>query len=158
MLAGHFIDDQGRNAMRIERFRKDSTGTWVINRVWSSVRTANSAEVVEENTRYVKIRFPSTAGSTWNGNAYNVLGDQTYEITAIDVPGVAGSINFTNTLHVKEENTPPNLLGDNQQEAKYAKNIGACYKLKSSLNFEFITGDTTSGYIYKETLTSYILP
>lgn len=158
VLAGHFIDNQGRNAMRIERYRKDSTGTWVINRVWSSVRTNNTAEVVEENIRYVKIHFPVTDGSTWNGNAYNTLGDQTYEITALDIPGSVTGLNFTNTLHIKEENIQGNLLNDNEQEAKYAKNIGAYYKLKSSLNFEWLSGDTASGYIYKETLTSYILP
>ena len=158
VLAGHFIDNQGRNAMRIERYRKDSTGVWVINRVWSSVKTNTAAELVEENQRYIKIHFPATSGSSWNGNAYNTLGDQTYQIIAVDVPGSISGMNFTNILHVKEENLDANLLYDNQQETKYAKNVGAFFKLKSSLNFDFISGDTISGYIYKETLTSYILP
>ncbi|MFN8153247.1 MAG: hypothetical protein U0Y08_03030 [Bacteroidia bacterium] len=157
VLAGHFIDDQGRNAMRIERYRQDSTGNWVIYRVWSSVRTNDMASVTEENIPLVKLRFPSATGISWNGNAYNAEGEQIYEIISMDTPGSVNGMNFTQTLKVRE-NDIENAVEARQQEAKYAKSIGAFYKLKTSLTFELPSGDTLSGYIYTEKLTSYSLP
>lgn len=159
VLAGHFIDGQGRNAMRIERFRQDSTGNWNIYRVWNSVRTQTSAEVVEENTRYVKLRFPAATGSIWNGNVYNTEGEQNYEILTMDVPEFQSGFNFTQTLHVLEENTI-NAIEVRKKEAKYAKFTGAYFKSKTSLTFEggFGQNADTSGFIYTEKLTHYTLP
>lgn len=157
-LAGYFTDAQGRQAMRIERFRRDSTGNWVIYRVWSHVKTRDAVEVSEENIRYVKLRFPASSGLSWNGNAYNAEGEQDYEILSMGTADQINGLNFTNTLQVDEEGLPANLLFDKQQESKYAKGIGPYKILKSSLNFDFISGDTLSGYIYTEKLTSYSLP
>jgi hypothetical protein len=158
MLAGYFTDGEGRQAMRIERFRKDSTGNWIIYRVWAHVKTRSAVEVTEENIRYVKLRFPADLGTNWNGNVYNTEGEQIYEIKQTAVADQISGLNFTNTLHVEEEGLPANLLFDKQQESRYAKGIGLYKKLKSSLNFDFISGDTISGYIYTEKLTSYSIP
>jgi len=158
LLAGYFTDAQGRKAMRIERFRKDSIGNWVIYRVWAHVKTRDAVELNQENTRFVKLRFPATLGLSWNGNSFNAEGEQDYEITVAGAADQMNGLNFTNTLHVEEEGLPANLLFDKQQETKYAKGVGPYKILKSSLNFDFISGDTVSGYIYTEKLTSYSLP
>jgi hypothetical protein len=106
----------------------------------------------------VKLRFPADLGTNWNGNVYNTEGEQIYEIKQTAVADQISGLNFTNTLHVEEEGLPANLLFDKQQESRYAKGIGLYKKLKSSLNFDFISGDTISGYIYTEKLTSYSIP
>lgn len=160
VIAGNFIDDQGRPAQRIERFKKDSTGTWVIHRVWSMVRTNVRAEVQEENTRYIKTVFPTIVATTWNGNAYNTNGDQTYEITSVDVPASSNGLSFNKTMNVLEENEPANFIYDYQQFEKYAGGIGAYYKFRSYVVFDpqppYL--DTISGYIYTEKLNDYIIP
>ena len=160
VIAANFIDDQGRPAQRIERFKKDSTGTWVIHRVWSMVRTNFRAEVLEENTRFIKTVFPTVAATTWNGNAYNTNGDQTYEITTVDIPASSNGLSFNKTLHVLEENDPANFIYDYQQLEKYADGIGAYYKFKSYIVFDTQPPylDTISGYVYTEKLNDYILP
>lgn len=157
-IAGYFTDAEGRRTMRIERFKKDSTGNWIIYRVWSAVKTLTVAETQEENKRYVKLRFPASVGTTWNGNVFNTDEAQNYKVTLTGVADQINGLNFTNTLHVEEEDLPPNLLYDKQQETRYAKGIGAYRKFKSDLNFVFISGDTASGYIYTEKLISYSIP
>lgn len=158
IISGYYMDAEGRRAMRIERFKKDSTGKWNIYRVWSSVKTRTAAETMEENKRYVKLRFPASNGTKWNGNVFNTEEEQTYIVIQTGVADQINGLNFTNTLHVEEEDLPPNLLFDKQQETRYAKGIGAYRKFKSDLNFVFLSGDTASGYIYTEKLTSYTIP
>jgi hypothetical protein len=153
--AGTFIDNQGRLAQRIERFKQDIGGNWIIYKVWSSHRNAQRAEKVEDNVRYVKLVFPISIGATWNGNAYNTLTPRTYEYISVGTPDIFNSFTFDETVRVQEDDEPANLLNDFYAEEKYAKNVGCYYRYISDLEFNFISGDTVSGYIYTEKLTSY---
>ncbi len=154
-IAGDFIDNQGRTAQRIERFRKDLSGNWIIYKVWSAVRTNTTAENVEDNIRILKLTFPCSTGVNWNGNAYNALGEKTFEYTACNVSGSSYSLQFTQTSTVNQDDEPGNLLNDRNDLEKYAVNIGMYYRLNSFVEFNFISGDTVSGFIYTEKLTSY---
>jgi len=155
IVAGNFIDNQGRTAQRIERFRKDSNGNWIIYKVWSSIRTTTTAETVEDNIRVIKLTFPCSTGVSWNGNAYNALGDKTFEYTACNVSGSSYALQFPQTATVNQDDEPGNLLNDRNDLEKYATNVGMYYRLNSFVEFNFITGDTISGFIYTEKLTSY---
>lgn len=153
--AGTFIDNQGRLAQRVERFRQDAGGNWIIYKVWSSHRNAERAEKVEENIRFVKLAFPAANGATWNGNAYNILGPRTYENIWVGVPAAFNGLTFDETVRVQEDDEPANLLNDYYAEERYAKDVGCYYRYISNLEFNFLSGDTTSGYIYTEKLTTY---
>ncbi|MFN0190023.1 MAG: hypothetical protein ACKVQV_15090 [Bacteroidia bacterium] len=155
VIAGTFIDNQGRLAQRIERFKQDLTGNWIIYKVWSSHRNGQRAEKVEDNIRLVKLAFSIAPGIKWNGNAYNTLTPRNYEYIAVNIPGSSANLNFTETVRVQEDDEPANLLSDYYAEEKYARNVGMYYRLISDIEFNFITGDTTSGYIYTEKLYSY---
>ncbi|MBK7966055.1 MAG: hypothetical protein IPK10_12775 [Bacteroidetes bacterium] len=154
-IAGTFIDNQGRLAQRIERFKLDIGGNWIIYKVWSSHRNAQRAEKVEDNIRFVKLVFSITNGITWNGNAYNTLTPRTYEHASVGIPDTFNGLTFSETVLVKEDDEPANLLNDYYAEEKYAKNIGCYFRYISDLEFNFISGDTVSGFIYTEKLTSY---
>ncbi|UPT69149.1 MAG: hypothetical protein M0D57_11260 [Sphingobacteriales bacterium JAD_PAG50586_3] len=53
------LDNSGDSTVRLERLRRDSiTGPWYIKDVWSMKRTATTVEKVEENERFIKLRFP----------------------------------------------------------------------------------------------------
>lgn len=124
------------------------------------VRTNFRAEVLEENTRFIKTVFQNSAIHLQIGNAYNTNGDQTYEITTVDIPASSNGLSFNKTLHVLEENDPANFIYDYQQLEKYADGIGAYYKFKSYIVFDTQPPylDTISGYVYTEKLNDYILP
>lgn len=153
--AGTFIDNQGRLAQRIERFKQDIGGNWVIYKVWSSHRNSQRAEKVEDNIRLVKLVFPISVGVTWNGNAYNTLTPRTYEYISVGTSEIFNGITFDETVRVQEDDEPANLLNDFYAEEKYAKNVGCYYRYISDLEFNFISGDTVEGYIYTEKLTSF---
>lgn len=157
VIAGTFIDNQGRLAQRIERFKEDQFGNWVIYKVWSSHRNGQRAEKVEDNIRLVKLVFSVSQGLNWNGNVYNTLSPRTFEYIAVNSPGSIGNLNFNETIRVQEDNEPANLLNDYYAEEKYARHVGMYYRIISDIEFNFISGDTTSGYIYTEKLTSYTL-
>lgn len=154
--AGTFIDNEGRLAQRVERFRKDAVGNWVIYKVWTSHRNNLRAEKVQDNIRIVKLVFPATNGVDWNGNAYNTLTEQKFEFFQVGQPGSINNLNFPETVSVLEDDEPANLLNDRYAEERYAKNVGCYYQLISDLEFNFLNGDTVSGYIYSEKLTSYL--
>ncbi len=155
VIAGNFIDNQGQSAQRIERFRQDDQGNWVIYKVWSSLRNRQRAETVEDNIRLIKMVFPCTAGTRWNGNAYNTFGSKTYEVTACGIPGNSDFLNFNNTVTINQDDEPANLLNDRNDLEKYASTVGLYYRLNSFLEFNFLSGDTISGYIYTEKLISH---
>ncbi|MBL7923805.1 MAG: hypothetical protein JNL88_06375 [Bacteroidia bacterium] len=153
--AGTFIDNQGRLAQRIERFKADSSGNWIIYKVWSSYRDKLRAEKVEDNIRLVKLVFPCSTGVNWNGNAYNILGARAFEYQSVGVPGSMNSLSFSETVRVIQDDEPANLLNDYYAEERYARSVGMYYRIISDLGFSFLTGDTISGSIYTEKLTSY---
>lgn len=153
VIAGTFTDNQGRPAQRIERFKLDSTGNWVIYKVWSAVKTQTRAEVVEDNIRYIKLSFPCSTGVSWNGNAYNTIGTMPYEYTFIGAATLNG-ISFNESASVLQDDAPFNLLEDAYTVEKYAINVGLYFKKQLSLEFNPATQDTVSGYIYTEQLTS----
>lgn len=155
ILAGDFIDNQGRVNQRIERFRKDNSGNWIISKVWYALRTNRTAENVEDNIRFIKLTFPTTSGNNWNGNAYNTLLEKNYEYTSVGGPDSSFSLNFSNTLTVNQDDEPANLLNDRNDLEKFALNIGMYYRLNSYLEFNFLSGDTISGFIYTERLINY---
>jgi hypothetical protein len=153
--AGTFIDNQGRLAQRVERFRQDINGNWIIYKVWSSHRNNQRAEKVEDNVRISKLVFPIKNGITWNGNAYNILTPRSYEYISVGAPDLFNGILFDETVTVKEDDEPANLINDFYAEEKYARNVGCYYRWISDLEFIFLSGDTASGYIYTEKLTNY---
>jgi len=155
VIAGTFIDNEGRLAQRLERFRKDTFGNWIIHKVWSSHRNNFRAEKVEDNIRIVKLTFPCSTGVSWNGYAYNTKEPQKFEFLGVGIPGSTSNLNFLETVRVLQDDEPFNLLYDNYSEEDFAKNIGMYYRINSYLEFDIVSGDTTSGYIYTEKLTSY---
>ncbi len=152
--AGTFTDLQGRPAVRIERYRSDSLGNWTIDRVWSAVRTTKRAEVTEENNRIIKLVFPPDAESTWNGNAYNTLAEETYRYTRFG-PDTAAGQTFLETASVLQGDEQGNLIELRYGSEIYARNTGRIYRKRVDLEFSLPNRDTVAGFIYTERLISY---
>lgn len=129
-----FTDNEGRPTLRIERYLKwynDSVSydsmSWQLKDVWSANITSRTAEVVEENTRFIKLIFPVREGEEWNGNSQNTLGTQEYEYTTVDEPLILNGLSFDSTLTVLQENVN-NLIQQKSYKEKYARNVGMIYR------------------------------
>ena len=158
VIAGSFIDLTGRWVQRIERFKMNQQGQWIIYSVGTSFRDNQSAESVENNIRILKLVFPATLGFSWNGNTYNTKNPLNFEYIAVGVPDTTDHFQFDETIKVFEVDELNSRIADLYGMEKYAKNIGMYYLIISDLQFQSQGStiiDTIAGYIYTEKLTAY---
>ncbi len=156
VVSSIFSDAQNRPTLRIERFRKDQNGNWIIWKVLSDNRTTTTGERTIDNVRVIKLIFPAKLGSTWNGNSFNTSDPQEYQITDENSIAIVNGISFNKTLAVLQ-NDYLDAIHQEYATEKYADGIGMIYHRNKNIN----TLPTTSGYIitggydYTETLISY---
>lgn len=130
LIESTFTDNAGRPAQRIERYVRHYNDTipyanlpWVLSRVWVAQQTTTTYERVEENVRFVRLKFPPSEGHRWNGNGFNTLGNQEYEYMFVDQPFVINAYAFDSTLLVLQE-LDTNRLYYKIYTERYARNVG----------------------------------
>ena len=144
-VADTFTDVQNRPSFRIETLiRNWPDTTWRHHRVLYATRTADQAEFVESELRFIKMVFPVTEGRLWKGNAYIKTGDSAltyfdnwnYRYTDLGVPFNTKEVIYNNTVTVEQvdvaENNPetlPNSFASRTFGKEiYALNIGMIYR------------------------------
>lgn len=129
------------------------TDDWALLNVWTIA--VDNFKIIrnEENERYIKLVFPVKKGTRWDGNAFNVRENETYEYADVNFPFQIGNLKFDSVLTVlqKDENS---LIDEYYAEEKYAKNIGPIYKKLTNLQKE-VNGNVKSGFDITYTLIDY---
>ncbi|HEY1038738.1 MAG TPA: hypothetical protein VGF30_04995 [Bacteroidia bacterium] len=163
-----FTDNQGRTTYRMVRYKKNYDATipydsmqWTLQDVWAVNVTNTTAEVVEENVRFIKLIFPVLENNTWNGNAQNTMEAWDYEYSEVDDHVSYNSVHYENVITVTQKKYST-ALGRQLYEEKYAKGIGLIYKEASDYTFKVINGILQpgiidQGIIYKMKIVSYHL-
>lgn len=130
VVADTFIDDEGRIAYRMERFRKDSIQypDWTIYQVWSARLTSTEFERNEDNNRFIKMSFPVKFGKSWNGNSKNIFERMDYEFSDVHVNEQIGTFNFDSVTTVLHTDDTTNLIKPEFEYEKYATNVGLVYR------------------------------
>ncbi|WP_113661389.1 hypothetical protein [Pedobacter nanyangensis] len=154
IVVGKFKDAEGIEAYRIERYKKTDTEDWFFQKLITRRILKSRAEEVLDNKRYVRLVFPPSLQSTWNGNLYNDLDVWRHEITAIDVPLTIGTNKLDSTLSITQHNEN-NLIREDIYLETYAKNIGLVLKEVKAYDKEISTGRIRRGFKYKMQLNSY---
>lgn len=153
-----FLDNQNRPTLRLERYKRDTPNDpWVINDVWTSNLTATRAEKKEENVSYVKLVFPITTSTSWNGNLLNTLDPQNYEYDNLHQPDIIGGINFDSTLTVIQMDED-NYIEYRYEAEIYVPGVGMVFK-----EHNYVEKDNSqppfvgiiSQRLYKETIVSW---
>lgn len=135
------LDNENDTAYRIERYsRNDESENWIIHSVWSAKITDNTAEKVEENYRYVKIRFPLKEDYSWDGNIFNELDSKTFEISSFNIPYSTGDFVFDSCLFVVQDSSESLIHKDIAYEV-YAINTGLVYKEETYINSQEVIFD-----------------
>lgn len=149
-----FLDDEGRQTQRLERYTRDTPNDpWIIADVWTSNRTTNHVEKREENISYVKLVFPITNSVTWNGNALNTEEPKEYEYEDLHIADVVGGITFDSTLTVLQMDFEDPFIKQYEVE-KYAPGVGMIYKEFVEINDTPSPG-IISQTLYTETIVSW---
>lgn len=150
-----FTNNTGQPALRIERFKPDTaTDKWILKDVWSANKSASGFQKVEENVRYLMLVFPVRTGKTWNGNAYNTLGEKTYEYDEVDAPYQLGSLSFDSTATVIQDNFI-SMVSEEIASEVYARNAGLIYKRYRNVEKNIITGKIEGGVDYEYRCVAY---
>ena len=134
-IADNFTDLSNRLTQRIERFyRKNSNEEWLIKDVWFANQTANTAEKVEENIRFVKIVFPLKKENSWNGNRFNVLGPDEFRLQHCHLPFRIDTKAFDRSVTVIQQNDSTLVSQDKRLEV-YGYQIGLVYAERQQVRF-----------------------
>jgi hypothetical protein len=146
VIGEEYIDNSGRIGRKYYRYtRAISTDKWVIKDVWVGLLTNNSAELVEENQRIVKLIFPITQNKTWNQNIYNNYDASEATYDYIDQAAIISGLQFDSTLKVNQRYFKSLIDYQNQYE-NYATNVGLVNKFYKNLIIDnFDTLDVQKG-------------
>jgi hypothetical protein len=140
VIESEFKDAANESSLRLERYKRNTESEpWTLIDVWFQKRTASNAQKVEENTRYIKLAFPVRAGSTWDGNALNVLDTWQYIIDSVNVSRNYGSLSFDQTATVVQR-VNKNFVEDELAYEIFAPGAGLIYRYHRDLDtrFEYI--------------------
>ncbi|MBK0382477.1 hypothetical protein I5M32_05835 [Pedobacter sp. SD-b] len=145
-ITNTFDDLAGGLNYRIERYKRISpVSPWVFQQVFTRSKTLRDGEEFINNQRFIKIIFPPLAGSTWNGNSKNTIGEQDYTIENEIAPATINNLTFDSTIVVKEIDEQ-NLIREDLVNATYAKNVGLVQKEVTAVDKNISTGAITNGY------------
>ena len=148
-----FIDNEGDTAYRIERYKSPTQSYyWKISDVWGAKLTTYTAEKVEENQRFIKIKFPLAKGKTWNGNLKNELAEKNSTITSLSAQYVNENIKLDSCLSITRDSSVSQISKVYDVEI-YARNIGLVYKEITDINSqEVVYGVPIENRIYRGTI------
>ncbi len=152
-----FVDSENETAYVIKRFRRDAdTLPWQFTSVWTAKINTVSAQKVEENVRFIKLKFPIDASALWNGNAYNFYPEEEYTYEDIFEQRTINGIQFPSTVTVLQNDFVSNINRVMKKEI-YAKDAGLVFKQLDSVRTKNTTLGTIilNGLEYKLTVTDY---
>ncbi len=158
VIAGNYFDNQNQICQRIERYRKDSNGNWIIWKVLSDKRSQFNAERYMDNIRFIKLKFPLNTTDKWNGNALNTQDAQYYQLTDLHQTENINNLVFDSVCTVLQDDYVDATRQFYGLE-KYAARIGMIYRREKNIS----TIPTSQGiiikggYDYTEKIISYTL-
>jgi hypothetical protein len=155
-----YKDNQNRDTYKLVRYKKNyqvgvsyEQMNWILQDVWSVNLTSKTAEVYEENQRFIKLVFPVEKNISWNGNAQNNIGEWKYIYTEVHQALALNGLQYDSTLTVTQKKESTAIYYKNYTE-QFAKGVGMIYKEVSDYKFKVVNGilfpgKISEGVIYK---------
>lgn len=174
-IDAEITDNLGRPSFRIFRYiRKKAGDPWIFNNTFMATPTRSSIEYIENNLRYVKLKFPIHDGDTWKGNTFintssidvdlRYLDDWDYQYDSVGRPLTINGLTFDQTLIVRERDEftgqDPSIPGTlyaekNYSIEKYAKGVGLIYREFIHWEYQGQSGGYYEGYGVKLSILDY---
>lgn len=144
-------DQTGQLLFTIERHERMSDAEpWRLKSINTAARTATQAIRTEDNFRFLKLVFPLSRRSVWDGNIWidknreiEIAGERMrpfinwrYEVDSIDVQAMAGPFVFDSTLLVTEADDT-NIIERRLSRVRYAKNVGMVWREQWILDSQY---------------------
>lgn len=162
LIHSKYIDAEGEEAYRIERYKKDTavSSNFELVEVWNSKITPTNFQQVENNERFVKLIFPVKQGKVWNGNSFNNRTPWDYEFVSVHLPEQIGATLLDSVSTVTQFDDGDEILIQRQfYQEKYASKIGMVYKkvidIQKAFNNQTGFYENSLGVDVTYTLNSY---
>ncbi len=140
-------DEQQQLVRRYKR--SDSFSDWTFDSTWVQAKTEASAFYVENGIRYNKLEFPLFVDKQWDFNAYNTMGELTYQVRFIN-----NRFNgFEPAIYISDVDSIESLVSREYEYEVYLKEVGLAEKHKEKLNFQ--PGKDTVGFRIHQKLITY---
>lgn len=154
-----YTDASGQSVYPVVRAVKNPQGEWVSDSVFIAWRTANQALRVENGITLVKMQFPSVEGTRWNGNVFNTMNEQSYQITSVNKALKTKFGTYDKTFTVVQQNDST-LLSLRRSQEIYAENIGLIQRERTFVQYCGTPdcrgkGLIDYGFTRRTTLTNY---
>jgi hypothetical protein len=129
--------------IQIEDTILDNLG--MISDIWTTIIDGNNAEIVEENQRTVKMKFPVDAYTNWDATIFTNLSSLDCFYEDIHKARTINGLSFDSTVKVNQ-GSDRNLIRFYNKFERYAKGIGMIEKYYKDLNISnFDTLNISSG-------------
>lgn len=121
-----FVGTTGIEQFPVERYRKTQLeSSWALDSIWIAYRIPDRAVRVENNVAYVKLAFPLTDQSTWNGNLLNSYPENAYR--AEFGTSFPAQNDFPGSITVVQRRDS-SLVTLNKRSEVYAPGVGLVYR------------------------------
>jgi hypothetical protein len=130
-----YTDVTGSPAFRLFRYRRSGEGQpWQADSIWSVRRVNDEAIRTENGFDFVKLRFPVSDQLRWDGNRYNRIGEDQYELRNSGQPYRVSDKQFDQTVTVVAQQDSTLVSQDKRIEV-YARPMGLIYKERIQLQY-----------------------
>lgn len=120
----------------VHRSRRASEATvWQELDTWSVRKDQYRVVVAEGNTSFVKMTFPASELNRWNGNTFNTMGEDEYEMRRVGQPMELNGMTFEKTLTVEQERNEDLIVFRDVRTEVYARGAGLVYTEVIQLNY-----------------------
>jgi len=131
-----FINQTGGITYTLNRYkRSDDTIAWVIDSVWTVIKSETNVVVSENNIPFTKLIFPVLDQKKWDGNAFNTLEEELYSYEYAYQPITLENIDFNSTITVIHKYNPDSIVMRDIRNEIYAANVGLIYKESIILHY-----------------------
>jgi hypothetical protein len=127
-------------------YYSSSQNNWNIDSTTAVRKLKDKLLVIENGRSIINLVFPLTERNFWNGNAYNISGEQFFEVRNIGKPMLVGALFFPKTITVIRQNDSTRISQKKHIEV-YAENIGLIKREIAFLTFCYGFGCTGTAEI-----------
>lgn len=152
------IDATGKPVQILYRYtRENDLDDWTYLDTWSVRKDLLRIVVNEGTTSFVKLAHPISLNRKWNGNLYNSLGEDEYEIVQKGSYTASGNT-FNDCVIVLQEDNQDFIVFQDKREEVYAADVGLIYR--EIINLHFCTIGCAplvvdSGFEFRQTLLTH---
>jgi len=140
--------------------REGDESEWQYIDTWSVQQDDRETIVNEENVPFVRLKFPLRVGLEWNGNEYNTLGTDDYQLQTFRESQSFNDEVFMDCISINQNDNQDFIVYLDQRREVYARHVGLVYKETTQLQYCTQVGClgeqiVENGLIFKQTISAY---